>query len=140
MHVYIYSKLRPKLKKLNEQKVFFFQFYILCENFSKIEPQIKIIPKFSDDPLNGTPWKLYNIYIYIWDKRTAAFINKSQVGETFGYLQYRLKCTVKHNVSFFSSSVVLKGHYNRIKYLSALHRKYGRNFNNIVSAEFWDLI
>ena len=79
---------------------------------------------------------LVSYIIYIWDKRTAAFINKSQVGETFGYLQYRLKCTVKHNVSFFSSSVVLKGHYNRIKYLSALHRKYGRNFNNIVSAEF----
>ena len=32
--------------------VFFFQFYISCENFSKIRPIIKKIPKFSDDPLN----------------------------------------------------------------------------------------
>ena len=31
--------------------VFFFLFYILCENFSKIRLIIKKIPKFSDDPL-----------------------------------------------------------------------------------------
>ena len=29
----------------------FFRFCILCENFSKIGPIIKKIPKFSDDPL-----------------------------------------------------------------------------------------
>ena len=34
----------------------FFRFYILCENFSKIGPIIKKIPKFSDDPLKGTTW------------------------------------------------------------------------------------
>ena len=31
--------------------MFFIQFYILCENFSKIGPIIKKIPKFWDDPL-----------------------------------------------------------------------------------------
>ena len=31
--------------------VFFFRFYILCENFSKIGPITMKIPKFSDDPL-----------------------------------------------------------------------------------------
>ena len=30
--------------------IFFFRFYILCDNFSKIGPIIKKIPKFSDDP------------------------------------------------------------------------------------------
>ena len=34
--------------------VFFFRFYILCENFSKIGPIIKKIPKFWDDPLITT--------------------------------------------------------------------------------------
>ena len=32
--------------------MFLFRFYILCENFSKIGPIIKKIPKFWDDPLN----------------------------------------------------------------------------------------
>ena len=49
--IYIY-KLSPKWKKFHEQKVFFFRFYILCENFSKIGPIIKKIPKFQSDPLN----------------------------------------------------------------------------------------
>ena len=31
--------------------VFFFRFYILCENFSEIGPIIKKIPKFLDNPL-----------------------------------------------------------------------------------------
>ena len=39
------------MKKFHEQKVFFFRFYILCENFSKIGPIIKKIPKFQSDPL-----------------------------------------------------------------------------------------
>ena len=39
--VYIYKKLSPKWKNCHEQKVFLFQFYILCENFSKIGPIIK---------------------------------------------------------------------------------------------------
>ena len=33
--------------------VFLFQFNILCENFIKIGPIIKKIPKFCDDPLKG---------------------------------------------------------------------------------------
>ena len=41
-------------KKFQEQQVFLFRFYILCENFSKIGPIIKKIPKFSDDPFKGT--------------------------------------------------------------------------------------
>ena len=44
--VYIYKKLSPKWKNFHEQKVFLFRFYILCENFSKIGPIIKKIPKF----------------------------------------------------------------------------------------------
>ena len=44
--MYIYKKLSPKWKNVQEQKVFFVQFYILCENFSKIGPIIKKIPKF----------------------------------------------------------------------------------------------
>ena len=51
--VYIYKKLSPKWKIFHEQQVFFFRFYILCEIFSKIEPIIKKIPKFSDDPLKS---------------------------------------------------------------------------------------
>ena len=39
------------MEKFQKQKVFYFRFYILCENFSKIGPIIKKIPKFSDDPL-----------------------------------------------------------------------------------------
>ena len=31
--------------------MFYFRFYILCENFSKIGPIIKKIPKFQSDPL-----------------------------------------------------------------------------------------
>ena len=50
--IYIYIKLSPKWKNVQEQKVFFVRFYILCENFSKIGPIIKKIPKFWDDPLN----------------------------------------------------------------------------------------
>ena len=52
MYIYIYlciyEKLSPKWKNFYEQKVFLFQFYILCENFSKIGPIIiiKKIPKF----------------------------------------------------------------------------------------------
>ena len=51
------------MKKDQEQKVFFFfRFYILCENFSKIGPIIKKIPKFQSDPLKRSldyqlrPW------------------------------------------------------------------------------------
>ena len=49
IYLYIYKKLSPKWKNVQEQKVFFMffiQFYILCENFSKIGPIIKKIPKF----------------------------------------------------------------------------------------------
>ena len=52
IYLYIYIKLSPKWKKFHEQKVFFFRFYILCENFSKIGPIIKKIQKFQSDPLN----------------------------------------------------------------------------------------
>ena len=41
------------MEKCQEQKVFFFRFYILCENFSKIRLIIKKIPKFRDDPLKA---------------------------------------------------------------------------------------
>ena len=44
--LYIYKKLSPKWKNFQEQKVFLFRFYILCENFSEIGPIIKKIPKF----------------------------------------------------------------------------------------------
>ena len=36
---------------MNKKLFFFVRFYILCENFSKIGPIIKKIPKFPDDPL-----------------------------------------------------------------------------------------
>ena len=36
----------PKRRKLHEQNVFYFQFYIPCENFSKIRLLIKTISKF----------------------------------------------------------------------------------------------
>ena len=49
--MYIYKKLSPKWKNFLEQKVFYFRFYILCENFSKIGPLIKKILKFQSDPL-----------------------------------------------------------------------------------------
>ena len=39
------------MEKIHEQKVFLFRFCILCENFSKIGPIIKKIPKFQSDPL-----------------------------------------------------------------------------------------
>ena len=38
IYLYIYKKLRTKWKNFQEQKVFLFQFYILCESFSKIGP------------------------------------------------------------------------------------------------------
>ena len=38
-------------KNFKNNMCFLFRFYILCENFSKIGPIIKKIPKFSDDPL-----------------------------------------------------------------------------------------
>ena len=41
IYLYIYNKLSPKWKKIQEQKVFLFRFYILCDNFSKIGPIIK---------------------------------------------------------------------------------------------------
>ena len=34
------------MEKCSGTKSFFFQFYILCENFSEIGPIIKKIPKF----------------------------------------------------------------------------------------------
>ena len=52
IYLYIYKKLSPKWKKFHKQKVFCFWFYILSENFSKIGPIIKKIPKFQSDPLN----------------------------------------------------------------------------------------
>ena len=42
IYLYIYKKPSPKWKKIHEQKVFLFRFYILCENFSKIGPIMKI--------------------------------------------------------------------------------------------------
>ena len=39
------------MENFSRTSVFFFLFYILCENFSKIGPIIKKILKFSDDPL-----------------------------------------------------------------------------------------
>ena len=57
--MYIYIKLSPKWKTFQEQQVFYFRFYILCENFSKIGRIIKKIPKFSDDPLNVKIIKIY---------------------------------------------------------------------------------
>ena len=53
--MYIYKKLNPKWKKFHEQKASFFKFYIMCENFSKIGPIIKKIPKFQSDPLKKIP-------------------------------------------------------------------------------------
>ena len=41
--------LRPKF--FMNKKCFFFQFYILFENFIKIGPIMKKIPKFWSDPL-----------------------------------------------------------------------------------------
>ena len=38
------------MEKISGTTSVFFRFYILCENFSKIGPIIKKIPKFSDDP------------------------------------------------------------------------------------------
>ena len=55
--------------------VFFFRFYILCENFSKIGSIIKKIPKFSDDPL-----KHYSNYLIT--KRNKHTIRKNYVIET----------------------------------------------------------
>ena len=40
------------MEKVSVTKSFFFRFYKLCENFSKIGPIIKKIPKFQSDPLN----------------------------------------------------------------------------------------
>ena len=58
------------------KSVVLFRFYILCENFSKIGPLIKIIPKFWDDPLH-----YFEIYLSLilkkWKKITwngTAFI------------------------------------------------------------------
>ena len=43
------------MEKFSRTKsVFFFRFYISCENFSKIGPIIKKIPNFVNDPLNYT--------------------------------------------------------------------------------------
>ena len=43
----LYIKLRPKREKVTRTKCFFFfQFHILCENFSKIGPLIKINSNF----------------------------------------------------------------------------------------------
>ena len=42
------------MEKFSRTKsVFFFRFYILCENFSKIGPIIKKIPNFVNDPLKA---------------------------------------------------------------------------------------
>ena len=49
--MYKCKKLRANRKNFHEQKVFFFRFYILCENFSKIGQIIKKIPNFANDPL-----------------------------------------------------------------------------------------
>ena len=46
IYLYVYIELSPKWKNFHEHKVFFFRFYILCENFSKIGPII-------DDPLKN---------------------------------------------------------------------------------------
>ena len=51
--VYIYIILSPKWENFYEKTVFFFQFYILCENFSKIGTIIKKIPNYVNDPLNA---------------------------------------------------------------------------------------
>ena len=57
IYLYVYKKLSPKWKKFKEQKVFLFQFYILCENFSKIEPIIPIrkFQNFEAIPLRVVP-------------------------------------------------------------------------------------
>ena len=52
--IYIKNQALNGTQNVQEQKVFCFRFYILCENFSKIGPIIKKIPKFWDDPLKST--------------------------------------------------------------------------------------
>ena len=61
--IYIYIKLSPKWKSFHEQQVFYFRFYILWENFSKIGPIIKKIQKFSDDPLKTIIKRMLRVYI-----------------------------------------------------------------------------
>ena len=55
IYIHIYKKLRPNRKKLQEQKAFYFQFYILCVQCKFQENRtssiIKIFTKFVNDPL-----------------------------------------------------------------------------------------
>ena len=67
MSIYI-KKLNHKWKNFHEQKVFFFRFYILCENFSKIRPIIKKVPNFVNDPLKC---KIRNIYALLCSLGTS---------------------------------------------------------------------
>ena len=46
MYLYIYKKQALNGKMFMNKKCFFFPFDIFCENFSKIGPIIKKIPKF----------------------------------------------------------------------------------------------
>ena len=51
--------------------MFLFRFYILCENFSKIGPIIKKIPKFQSDPLKFEAWSVSYLFFIVqrdWGK------------------------------------------------------------------------
>ena len=78
IYLFIYKKLSYKWKNFQEQKVFIFRFYILCENFSMLGPIIKKIPKFLDDPLKYFI-RLFDtssrILIYYWSKLSKFYTN-----------------------------------------------------------------
>ena len=71
-YLYIYEKISPKWKIFQEQKVFYFRFYILCENFSKIGPIIKKIPNFVNDPLNSKSQACDTANEHVLERHAAA--------------------------------------------------------------------
>ena len=76
IYLYIYKKLSPKWKNFHKQKVFFFRFYILGENFSKIGPIIKKIPYFVNDPLNFDINEIEYFMKSLWDSWLNYFFYK----------------------------------------------------------------
>ena len=61
------------MEKCSRTKSVSFSIYILCENFSKIGPIIKKIPKFWDDPLKWNETKSNFVYALLFQQNKKAF-------------------------------------------------------------------
>ena len=112
------------------KKCFFFRFYILCENFSKIGPIIKKNRKFQSDPLNVTskgvyfPFRTYTKFLLL---RIYLPITTKVKFVTAVKFHYRLtECSVNssfsENVTPLGSNIYSAGDCTSIQFCTNFYK------------------